>query len=277
MVAAGTRSGGEDHGDPGALEPDGGVATVGPAHHVDVIAAGHRPRLGGSYDPPVRVTVAPDPVALAELVAAEIASHLAGPHGVWDVGLAGGETPRLAYRRTSTLPLPWGRVHGWTTDERHVPTDHGDSNAGMIRREWFDRVGATLHAVPHLTPDAAADAYEATLAAILPRGARGPEPTLVLLGLGDDGHTASLFAGTVGPTVMDRDVIAVEVPERGWRITATVPLLSRARHTCFVVSGPGKAAALAAVRDGVDLPATTVAAASRDVHWLVDRAAAAGL
>ncbi len=220
------------------------------------------------------IRVFPDQAALASAAARVIADRLESGGG--DVGIAGGGTPRAAYRALASLPLDWHRISGWMTDERHVPLDHPDSNAGMARAAWFDRVSATLHPVPWMeSAPEAATAYEALLARLLPAGAAGPEPSLVILGLGADGHTASLFA-ECPPPGPGRDFVAVAVPERGWRLTASYALLARAQHTVFLACGEHKAAALAAVMSGDSpLPAARVARLSRDPVWLVDRDAAA--
>ena len=207
------------------------------------------------------------------IAAAEVVSgHLR--HG-GDIGLAGGSTPEAAYRTLASAPIEWPGVDAWLTDERHVPLDHPDSNAGMARRALFDGVAARLHPVPwHDDALTAAHRYEGHLAELLPSGPAGPEPSLVVLGLGTDGHTASLFPDCPQPEP-DRDYAAIAVPGKGWRLTATYDLLARAHHTLFLVCGPAKAEALAAVLGGAPLPATRVSAEADDALWLVDRAAAA--
>lgn len=218
--------------------------------------------------------IAEDADALAEEAADLIAQRLtqAGP----DIGLAGGGTPRATYRRLATRTLPWGDVHAWTTDERHVPTTHNDSNAGMAQRALFDHVPGHLHAVPwHESADTAAAEYERMLSGLLPGGPDGTAPTTVVLGLGDDGHTASLFPASTALEVTDRDFVATTVPHHGTRLTATFALLGRARCTVFLVSGAHKAAILARIIDGdTGLPASRVAREACEVVWLVDRDAA---
>ena len=172
-------------------------------------------------------------------------------------------------------PVDWVNVDAWMTDERHVPIDHADSNAGMARRVLFDHVPAHLHPVPFDNdPKRSAHLYEEQLAAVLPTGDRGSQPSLVVLGLGTDGHTASLFPDCPQPEP-GHDYSAISVPGKGWRLTATYDLLARAQHTMFLVCGAHKAEVLAAVLEGAPLPATRVAGEAPDVLWLVDRAAAA--
>jgi 6-phosphogluconolactonase len=149
----------------------------------------------------------------------------------------------------------------------------------MMRRALFDHVQATLHEIPwDEAPDAAAT-YENTLRQILPTGSDGrPQPGLVLLGVGDDGHTASLFPGSPVLDEVERDFVATEVPGRGWRFTATLPMLARARRTLFLVSGRQKAEIVAEILEGSsNLPAARVTRASRDAIWLLDADAASQL
>ena len=222
------------------------------------------------------IRILPDAAALADAAAEEIARQLSAASGRRDVGLAGGSTPTAAYRRLVAQPVPWNEVHAWMTDERHVPIDHLDSNAGMARRTLIDHVPATLHMAPWRDSAAgAAAAFERHLGSFLHHGPEGLEPWLVVLGIGDDGHTASLFPGSPALDEIQRDFVAVDVPGRGWRLTATAALLARAQSTVFLVSGSGKAEILAEVlTDTCDLPAARVARAARTPLWLVDRDAA---
>lgn len=211
--------------------------------------------------------------AAAEEVAAWARHDLAHP----TVGLAGGTTPRLAYERLRRFRIPWDRAHAWVTDERAVPPTHPDSNSGMIRRTLFDHVPDRFHMVPWADDAAAAAAaYEAELARFLPHGPGGMQPGLVILGVGDDGHTASLFPGTAALEETHRGFVANWVPElSAWRLTATMPLLIAARRTVFLVSGRHKAQIVAEVLEGdTDLPAAVVSRESRDPVWLLDRDAA---
>ncbi|MBI5158231.1 MAG: 6-phosphogluconolactonase [Acidimicrobiia bacterium] len=220
------------------------------------------------------IHIADDSDLLAELAADVIAERLssAGP----DIGLAGGGTPRSTYRRLSHRDVKWATVTAWMTDERHVRPDHPDSNAGMAQRVLFDHVAGTLHAVSwRESADEAAHDYARRLAGFLPAGVHGPTPTTVVLGVGGDGHTASLFPGSAALAVTDRDFVATQVPRHGTRLTATLPLLSRARLTVFLVSGGHKAEIVATMLSGdSDLPAARVARAAPEVVWLLDRDAA---
>ncbi len=228
----------------------------------------------------MRTRVFDDADRLAEAAAADIESWLRLQGPAVTIGLAGGSTPRATYARLAEVHLPWEQVHGWLTDERHVPVDHPDSNAGMMRRSLFDHVPATLHEVPWFEdPVAAAAAYEEELDALLEHGPSGLRPGLVILGVGTDGHTASLFPGSEALAGEGRDFVANFVESQdAWRLTATTGLLARARRTVFLVSGAHKAEIVAEILEGdTDYPAAVVSERSRDAVWLLDRDAASRL
>lgn len=232
-----------------------------------------------------RREVATDADAVAARAAELLATELAASHGPVAVCLSGGSTPRRLYLLLATQPwrgrIPWERTHWFWGDERCVPPDHPDSNQGMVRRAMLDSVNApaaNVHPVrtQGLTPDAAAMAYEAELrrhygGAALEAGR--PLFSVNLLGLGEDGHTASLFPGT--PALQERQRWAVAVigarPEP--RISLTYPALNSARLTLMLVTGGGKRAVLAQLAAGADLPAAHIRPAGSMV-WLLDRAAA---
>lgn len=227
----------------------------------------------------MRIRVFSDPATLAEAAAADIASWLT-IDDARTIGLAGGSTPRRTYERLRSLTVPWDRVHAWMTDERHVPVDHPDSNAGMARRALFDHVPATLHVVPQRDdPNEAADEYEASLRRLMPGRSGRIQPGLVVLGVGEDGHTASLFPGSTALEADERDFVANWVEDtESWRLTATMSLLARARRVLFLVSGAHKADIVAEIlEEGSDHPAARVSQATRDPVWLLDHAAASRL
>jgi 6-phosphogluconolactonase len=203
------------------------------------------------------------------------------------VCLTGGSSPERLYRLLATehyrSRVPWERVHWFIGDERFVAGSDPLSNFGMARRCLLDVVGAparTLHPVPTsaATPDEAALLYEAELkqfygAERLERAR--PMFALVLMGLGSDGHTASLFPNSPAVEERQRWVIGVEhaglapfVP----RVTLTLPPLASTREMLFLVSGEQKRGILARALSGDDLPATR-AHSNGDLVWLVDRAA----
>jgi 6-phosphogluconolactonase len=187
------------------------------------------------------------------------------------LALAGGSTPRALYEALRADDLPWAEIDVFFGDERCVPPDHPDSNEGMARRALLDRVPVRVHAMGGASCDAAA--YEAELAAVFGAG----QPTafdVALLGLGEDGHTASLFPGDAAVDEGERLVARVERPDHP-RLTLTPAALSAARVALFLVAGESKREPLARWLAGEDLPASHVRAARVEV--LADAAAADGL
>ena len=207
-----------------------------------------------------------------------------GQGGRFAIALSGGKSPEALY--AELVRTTGGDCASWEvfwTDERWVPRDHPDSNYRLANEVFLSRVRippGQVHPVPtdESSPERAAESYAAELTRTL-----GPLPVfdLVLLGLGPDGHTASLFPGTSALAERERAVVANWVPEIGvHRITVTLPVLNRARRVVFLVSGRDKAEA---VRDALDPAAagSSVSAAALvrpeaagGVCWLVDRDAA---
>lgn len=200
--------------------------------------------------------------------------------------LAGGSTPKRLYELLAvedTPPIPWDQVHLFWGDERLVPPSDPTSNEGMARETLIDAVdipASNIH--PILTafdhPETAAKAYEKVLVDFF---AGPPAFDLVLLGLGEDGHTASLFPEDRPHEAADPGwVVGMQAPPRHsprGRVSLTLPAINRARQVYFLVSGEGKHESLVAVRDQQDpaLPATHVAP-EEELHWFVDRAAQGG-
>ena len=210
--------------------------------------------------------------AAADLIASEIAD------GATTVGLAGGGTPQAAYELLPGRDIDWSGVTLWLSDERWVPVEHPDSNAGMAKATFVDATGAHLllprYEAHH--PAAAASAYEDEL---FDAFGDGGHAGLVLLGIGDDGHTASLFPGTDALEMTRSGYVANWVASKdSWRLTATMPLLWESDHLVFLVTGSGKADVLTAILDRhVEYPSQRVATGATRVTWLLDEAAAAGL
>ncbi|MCL1693024.1 MAG: 6-phosphogluconolactonase [Actinomycetia bacterium] len=209
------------------------------------------------------------------VVTADILAELLSD-GPKTFGLAGGSTPRAAYRELRTRDIAWDQVTCWLPDERWVPPEDPDANALMARRELLDHVPARFLA-PDTTledPNIAAEAYDLLLAAEL-----DPVPDVVLLGMGDDGHTASLFPGTEALGTERSGYVANWVPAFDtWRLTATASLLSSARHLLFLVAGASKADVLRRIlAEGEPFPAGLVAEEAAEVTWLLDRGAAGRL
>jgi 6-phosphogluconolactonase len=223
--------------------------------------------------------------AAADEVALEV-ERAVSDSGRFAWALAGGSTPRDLYRLLASDPyrarLPWPAIHFFWGDERHVPPDHPDSNFRMAREAMLDSVpvpAENIHRVPAEEPDAARAAaeYESTLRAFFALSpGEWPRFDLVQLGLGKEGHTASLFPGSPAVAERERLVVApwVEAQET-FRITLTPPVLNHARRVLFLVSGDEKAAALHAVLEGAREPELYPAQiVEGDRLWLVDRAAA---
>ena len=218
--------------------------------------------------------------------------HRAAPGGRCAVALSGGSTPKALHELLASPPyreqIEWARVHFYWGDERYVAPDDPESNFRMARETLLDRVPlreAQIHRI-HTEmddPDAAALLYEDELRQEFGlRAGQVPRFDLILLGIGPDGHTASLFPHTAALTVTDRLVVANYVPKLAtWRITFTVPVINNAANVAFLVAGHDKADALARVlegpRDPAEYPSQLVAPRDGDLSWYVDRTAAAQL
>lgn len=246
-----------------------------------------------------RCSVLPTPEALALDAAqrfARAASDAIDSRGEFVVALSGGSTPRSLYTRLAAPPyvstMPWSEVRALWGDERCVPPDHAASNYRMTREALLDHVlipGANVHRIRgEDDPVTAARAYEQTLRSVLrtpqgpPRDAPGARIDLVLLGLGVDGHTASLFPGSPAVTDAEPWAIAHRVPaELRWRVTLTPVIINAAAEILFLVSGRAKAAIVRRVLEGPlrpdELPAQLIAPADGRVLWLLDAAAARDL
>ena len=199
------------------------------------------------------------PRAFAALVAEEAPASLA---------LSGGSTARECYELLAVADVSWSEVDVFFGDERWVPVDDPESNEGMARHAFVDQVKP--HAIYSMrqageTIEQAADAYDRLLRDYGPLG-------LVHLGLGPDGHTASLFPGS--PSLDERERLVVATGDELHphpRLTLTFPAIARSRLAVFTVAGEGKREALQRVKAGDELPAARVTAAR--VIWLVDEAA----
>jgi 6-phosphogluconolactonase len=237
------------------------------------------------------LVILPDAAALADEAARRfvaLAQAAVDDHGRFTVALSGGSTPRALYERLAQSPLneaiDWANVHVFWGDERMVPPDDIESSYRMARETLLAQVAipaANIYPVPTIggTPEAAASAYEETITAVF--GTDAPRFDLILLGIGPDGHTASLFPGQ--PEVVRPSaalVVAVHNAPKPppTRVTFTYTLINAAANVLFVVSGADKMAALQAVLRGpVDvarLPAQGVRPKQGALVWLVDAAVA---
>ncbi len=232
------------------------------------------------------IDIRPDAEALAQRAADWLVGLVGGRDDRIAVALSGGSTPRRLYELLAEPPrrdrIPWERIHWFWGDERFVPPNHPDSNYRMVREAMLSRVAipvGNIHPVPTvgLDPEEAARAYERELQAV--HGGDRLEPTrplfdVTLLGLGSDGHTASLFPGTAALEERQCWVVAVVGRRPEPRISLTLPALDSSRNVAFLVAGEGKRATLARVLAGDrTLPAARVRPVGR-LWFFLDRAAA---
>jgi 6-phosphogluconolactonase len=231
-------------------------------------------RAGGAITP----QIVPDPAALAEAAArwtADRVSAAVAARGNCFLALAGGETPRGCYQRLAQPPyreaVPWAEVHVYWSDERQVPLDDPASNYAMAKAALLDHVPIPPSQLFPLVGDVTAALDR------VPRSHEGwPRFDVIHLGIGEDGHTASLFPGD--PVLEERRAVvcavhAVKPPPD--RLTFTLPVINAARAVLFMVQGASKRHALARVlRSDPALPASRVQPVDGELHFIVDAAAA---
>jgi 6-phosphogluconolactonase len=234
-----------------------------------------------------RMEILPDPPALARHVAEWMTATALAAKGPFRVSLSGGSTPKALYELLASDDFkgrfPWKQVSWYWGDERFVPHDHPESNYRMAREAMLSKAPVppeNIHPIPtDGTPEEAAREYERTLQRAY--GAPTLDPSrplfdIMLLGLGSDGHTASLLPGDPALEERKRWVVPVSQGRPEVRITLTLPVIDSSRHVAFLVSGRSKAAVLAAVRAGDSrLPAARVRPVG-ELIWFVERAAATG-
>ncbi|HMK92358.1 MAG TPA: 6-phosphogluconolactonase [Thermoleophilia bacterium] len=244
----------------------------------------------------VSIEVVGDAAAVAARGAdlfALLAQEAAAARGAFTAALSGGETPRALYRLLArqqfAQKVPWRRVHLYWGDERCVPPDDERSNYRMAHDAFIRHVPIPPDNVHRMRgeddPDEAARAYERLLSQPPARAASSaadlPVIDLLFLGLGADGHTASLFPHSPALAVEDRLVMPNEGQGTGQRLTVTYPVINAARRVVFVVSGEGKAGMVAEVLEGLRVPDAVPAQGVAPVHgsvtWLLDESAAGGL
>ena len=297
-----------------ALQPDYVVIGGGNAKLLDVLPPNVRlgdnanafyggfalwsPPAGAAFPPaPVRVAgerrVLESNEALFQAAASEVSQRAIDAvhaHGRFTVALSGGSTPRGLYKLLATDPawrdqLPWPNMHFFWGDERHVPPEHADSNFRMANEAMLSVAPVPAANIHRIKGEAASTAdaargYEGELREVfgLPDG-EVPRFDLILLGLGPEGHTASLFPGTRALTENHRLVVSNWVGKLfADRITLTPPVLNKAACVMFIVTGPDKATALKGILEGPyepdQLPAQLVNPTDGRLLWLLDRAAA---
>ncbi len=234
------------------------------------------------------VEVLPDLASLIqrslEITLAEINRAIA-ERGQCTLVLAGGGTPKPLYEAMATEDLPWEKIHIFWGDERYVPPSHPDSNAGMARQVWLDRVdmpAANLHPMPtdEADPTVSAQKYEQHLQHFFASNpGEFPALDLIFLGIGHDGHTASLFPHTEALHVHDH-LITVGNKDGQPRLTFTAPLINQARCVMFLVAGESKRHALSQIfasqAEATDYPARLIQPSGK-LLWLLDQPAGDGL
>ena len=212
----------------------------------------------------------------------------------WSIALSGGGTPKNLYQylaSNASHRVDWSKVQLFWGDERNVPPEHADSNFRMVREAWLDRALATQdpRCIPLVFPvpvspehpEKTAKIYSQTLRNQLPTDPSDsgcPRLDIVLLGLGDDSHTASLFPDTQALAAKEEIFVSNYVPKLGaYRLTMTIPMLNAARHVAFLVCGASKQAAVEVVwhgpKQGDQYPAQRIQPQHGDLLWFMDLAA----
>ncbi len=233
-----------------------------------------------------QVIAVPDSAALAKAAAERLLARIAGNSERAAICLTGGSSPKQLYQLLATAPwraqIPWDRVHWFIGDERFVRSDDPLNNMSMARRAFLDACApaANIHPIPTDTvnPDEAARRYERILQSFYGADRLDPNRSLfdiVLMGVGPDGHTASLFP--LYPAIAETERWVVGVPKAHVepfvpRVTLTLPALGSCREMLFEVAGSEKRAILTRVLAGETLPANQ-ARATGETIWLVDQAA----
>ena len=242
----------------------------------------------------IKYYVEPDPAALARRAAfhfVEMVSESDEANGRARVAISGGSTPKAAFQMLADpnqpflKRMPWEDLELFFVDERTVPPDHSESNYRMTKEALLDHI--PLHAQQvhrmegELPPEEAAARYESELRNTFRlEGAEVPRFDLISLGMGDDGHTASLFPHTAAIHEMGRLVVANQVPQKDtWRITLTWPVINHARSVFFLIAGADKAQRVHEVftggRDPERLPSQLIWPTSGILTLFLDKAAAA--
>lgn len=218
-----------------------------------------------------------------------LAREAIAERGQFCMALSGGSTPKALYELMASTAyrqaVDWRHCHFFFGDERYVPADHSDSNYRMARTALFEQVDIPVTNIHQIDttfsdPQDSARAYDELLQTILPCDVEGrPVFDLMLQGVGDDGHTASLFPGASILAERNCNVAATYVEKfNAWRISVTFPVIDHARHVLFLVSGSGKAQIIKTLlRDPVVSPAFPVQMihARGRLEWYLDRDAAA--
>ncbi|MCR4289514.1 MAG: 6-phosphogluconolactonase [Candidatus Scalindua sp.] len=219
-------------------------------------------------------------VATAEHVA-DCIEQAIQQNGVCNMALSGGNTPGGVFSLLASSPyrdrVDWSRLHLFWGDERMVPPEHQDSNFRMVQKTLLDHIkipDENVHRMRgEIAPELAAEEY----AELLDVHFKGSPPCLdlILLGLGEDGHTASLFPDTDAVEECEKNAVAVFVPKlSAWRVTLTLPVLNAARKILFLVSGRSKSEIVQRImsnkQPAKEIPATMVNPQNGELHWMLD-------
>lgn len=247
---------------------------------------------------PITVTYAtwPTPQQVAQAAAqlfTDSAQHAVTTRGIARIAISGGKTPEAMFALLAdpahpfVNQIPWQKLQLFWVDERCVPPADPESNFGMTRQALLSKVplppANIFRMEGELDPEEAASRYESTLRNTMKlEGAESPAFDLVLLGMGDDGHTASLFPHTQALNEIGRIVVANRVPQKDtWRITLTWPVINQAREVAFVIEGDAKAGILAEVLNGPynpeRLPSQLIRPSNGKLRFLLDDPAASRL
>jgi 6-phosphogluconolactonase len=244
----------------------------------------------------VTIKVSPDTAALAAATAelfTESAKTAVAARGVARIAVSGGSTPKIVFKMLADpaqpflTGVPWDKLQLYWVDERCVPPDHAESNYRMTKEAMLTQIplpAENVHRMEgELDPEEAASKYEAEIRnSFKLEGAQTPTFDLVLLGMGPDGHTASLFPHTEGLNEMARIVIPNHVPQKdAWRVTLTWPVIVQGREVAFLIEGKEKTEMVKTVFTGPyepeTYPAQLIRPASGKLTLMMDVAAAAGL
>lgn len=231
------------------------------------------------------MNIFPTKAAVAGALAAEIAQRIAQAGATdFHLALAGGSTPAALYDALALSTTNWARVHLWWSDERCVPPDNSQSNYGMVKKHLLDKIGipsANIHRMRgELEASEACRACVHELERAFPLVV--PKFDLILLGLGEDGHTASIFPQNIALFDSEEFCVVAEHPESGQkRLSFTGKIINSARTVVFLIAGESKASRLLEVlrAEGADahLPAARVQPAEGELLFFLDQEAASGL
>ncbi|MEM6264623.1 MAG: 6-phosphogluconolactonase [Bacteroidota bacterium] len=231
------------------------------------------------------ITLFPSPTSLAHQYIKELEKSISAHSGAFHWAVSGGSTPKLLFKQlaeSTDVPFPWQNLHIWWVDERCVPPSHPESNYGVMKELLLDKVqipSENIHRVEgELTPEEANIRYQTALEHWIPQENGVPQFDSLFLGMGADGHTASIFPGNL-ELLSSSEWTAVAIhPESGQaRVTLTGPVIRQAASLDFIVTGAAKKEMLDNIlnkRHGYEaFPASHIYAKSGQLRWLLDESA----